>query len=119
MQPPDDFLESNAARLVEAGLGGDARLAPELRQAMLRRLVSEVQARATIPPFPEKALGLLTALGGLAILGGLAQFSQGQAQAFTHDFWPILALLLLLNLALLPVASGVIVFYRRKHAQAD
>lgn len=117
MQQSDDFLEANTARLVEASMGGEARLDPQLRQAMRQHLISELNARTAIHPFPEKALGLLTIFGLLAIAGTLTQLSQGQMTAFENGLWPILILLLLANLALLPIASVVIVLHRRTHEQ--
>ena len=120
MPESDDFLESNTVRLIGAGLGGDARLNPELRESMRRRLAGELNAKtADKSPFPEKALILLTALGLLAVLVILAQFSRMGAQTFNDGLWPVLALLLLLNIALTPVASIVIIAGRRSHGQAD
>jgi hypothetical protein len=119
VHPSDDFLESNMARLIKAGMSGEARLDPELRESMGRRLAGEGNARAATAPFPEKALGLLTAFGVLAILGVLAQLNQVGVNTFENGYWLILALLLLFNLALTPVASVVIIARRRQHDQAN
>jgi hypothetical protein len=111
----DEVLESNTARLIQSGMGGEARLDSDLREALHRRLISELHAGLALPAFPEKALGLLTALGLLAVLSTLVQFSQAGMRAFENGFWPMLILLLLLNLMLIPVASIVIVLQRRSH----
>ena len=42
MPEPDDVLKSNTVRLIEAGLGGEARLNPELRESVRRRLADEL-----------------------------------------------------------------------------
>lgn len=119
MDHSDDLLESNTARLIEAGLGGEARPDPALREALRRRLVGELRAGLALPAFPEKALGLLTALGLLAVLGAAVQFSQAGMEAFENGLWPVLLLILLLNLALTPVASIVIVLRRRANDRAN
>src|SRR5512145_2476389 len=114
MQFPDDVLESNTARLLEAGMGGEARIDAKLRQSMRQRLVSELNTQTAIPPFPEKALGVLTTFTLLVVLAILMQLGQGQALTFENDLWPLVILLLLPNLALLTIASIVIIFHRRK-----
>lgn len=114
MDRSDDILECNTARLIQSGMGGEARLDPELREELRHRLVGELRAGLALPAFPEKALGVLTALGLLAALGVLVQVGQTGLRTFEDGIWPMLALLLLLNLALTPVASIVIIVLQRR-----
>jgi hypothetical protein len=120
MPESEDFLESNTDRLIEAGLGGEACLDPELRESLRLRLTDELKIKtAQKSPFPEKALAWLTALGLLAVLAVLAQFSRLGARMFDDAVWSALALLLLVNIALTPIASIVIVARRRPHGQEN
>ena len=120
MPETEDFLESNTDRLIEAGLGGAAHLDPELKESLCRRLTDELKLKtAQKSPFPEKALGWLTALGLLAVLAILEQFSRLGARMFDDGLWSVLALLLLVNIVLTPIASIVIVARRRPHGQEN
>ncbi len=119
MPESDDFLESNTVRLIEAGLGGEARLNPELRESVRRRLAEELNVRTAKNPFPERALIWLTGLVLSAALAILAQFSRLGALRFDDGLWSALALLLLLNIVLTPVASIVIIARRRPHGQEN
>ncbi len=113
----DDISEANTVRLIEAGLGGEARLNPELRESMRRRLADELNVRTAKSPFPERALIWLMVLGMSAALAILAQLSRLGAPKFDDGLWPALALLLLLNVVLTPVATIVIIVRRRPHGQ--
>ncbi len=118
MPKSDEFSEANTVRLIEAGLGGEARLNHERRESLRRRLADELNVRTAKSSFPNMALIWLMGLGLSAALAILARFIRLGASTFDNGFWPALALLLLLNIALTPVASIVIIARRRPHGQA-
>lgn len=119
MERSEDTLENNTARLIQAGMGGEAHPDTQARQALYRRLVEEVNARARASAFPEKALGMLASLWLLATFVLLAQFSQMGMRLLESGLWPLLLPFLLLNLGLAPVASIVIIIQRRSHETTD
>ncbi len=120
MLETENFLESNTDQLIVAGLGGEAHLDPELRESLCRRLTDELKLKTNQKsPFPEKVLGGLTGLGLLAGLEILAQFIKSGVRMFDDGLWSALALLLLVNIVLTPIASIVIVARRRPHGQEN
>ncbi len=112
-QPGDDFTQSNITRLLQAGLGDEARLDPTLKKAMHHRLVRELRSEKASSAFPIKILAALSALGGLVALWVLAKVGEIDMNITGSERWLMLALPLLTNILLSPVASLVIIIKRR------
>ena len=112
-QPGDDFTQSNITRLLEAGLSGEARLDPTLKKTMYQQLVHELRSAREPSAFPVKVLAALSALGGLAALWVLIQVGQIDMSMTESDRLLMLAMPLLANIMLAPVASLVIIIKRR------
>lgn len=112
MNQEDPMLEENVARLVRAAASAEARPTPELRQQVFQRLRDVLHDRTTPVRFPD---GLLAGLGlVLSLAGGWSGLSLlGILPSATEN--PLLLLIavgLLLNLALVPVA-GIVIVKRR------
>jgi hypothetical protein len=112
--------ESNAARLVEAAMGGDARLDPRVKERVWLRMAAEMAkqpapAQEQPAPFPDFAIGILVALLALAAAGTLVQYFGAPVSVAGSSWSALTRTLLLLNLAMVPVASTLIVVRRRSH----
>ncbi|MFC1595520.1 hypothetical protein ACFL3X_01245 [Gemmatimonadota bacterium] len=114
MEHKDNHLESNIARLVRESYGPQSRLDPELHEDMLRRLRGVSDATRSRTEFPD---GVLLALTGVLILMAVwlvIQISSGQSIMSSTPL-VIMAAILMLNLALVPI-SGIVIVMRRRHA---
>lgn len=115
----DRPLEGNMARLLQAALGGEAQLRPELRRQTLGRLLAEMRARPAAVAFPDTVVVLLGGVLALAACGLALLAADGGAMAWNAS--PVLLLLaagLALNLAVMPI-SGVVIVLRRYREQAS
>ncbi len=107
------FLEENAARLIQAGFGAEARPDTLTRQQTWRRLVAQMHANRTAVAFPDWALVFLT--GALVLVAAwLAGQTLGAGVPLTvSQPLVVVALLLTSTLVWVPVAAILIVIRRR------
>jgi hypothetical protein len=109
----EDHLEENTKRLLRAALGSEARPSPKVRTRtfmLLTRL-----ARTKTPAFPDTALALLGCLVfiGAVWLAGRCISLDSITAALTSSH--LLAILLALNLIVMPFAGLVIILRRRSN----
>jgi hypothetical protein len=112
MNQEDPMLEENVARLVRAAASAAAHPTPELRQQVFQQLREALRNRTAPVRFPD---GLLVGLGlALSLAGGWSLLSLiGVLPSSTEN--PLVLLIavgLLFNLALVPVA-GIVIVKRR------
>lgn len=114
-ESPDD---RNLEKLIRASFGPDARLTPETRIRIYRRLVTEWRETRQPKEFPKVIL---------ALFGGLFLLLAGMTVPLVWDAgarWPQIftlnpfGILVLLNVAFLPIASLVIIIRRKSWANA-
>ena len=112
MNQEDPMLEENVARLVRAAASAEAHPTPEFRQQTFRRLQGVLRNRTAPVRFPD---GLLVGLGlVLNLAGGWSLLSLVGVLPFSAEN-PLVLLIavgLLFNLALVPVA-GIVIVKRR------
>ena len=115
----EQWRENNAARLIQAGIGGDARLDPRVKERVWLRLAAQMPKQPALAPFPDFAIGTLGVLLVLAAAGALSRFLGFAAPFMPPSMSPSLFFVplffLVLNFAMIPVASIVIVIRRRSH----
>lgn len=108
----EDHLEKNTARLVQASFGRQARPDSAARAETLKLLVGELSEQAGAGEFPGVVLVLL---GGMLVLTAIWLAGQilsvGKIATASLPV-AVIAFWLALNLALLPVASVIIVLKR-------
>lgn len=110
MPDRDPILEEeNVQRLVQAGMGGDARPGAAALARTLARLRSEQRLLQPAPDFPLSALGLLA-----TVLLGMGVWVVSQSAASPGLGAQLAGVVLGLNLIWVPVASLVII-QRRRH----
>ena len=114
---PYDRDEENAARLIGAALGPDARPSPATRSRAFAQLLAESR-RLHPATFPDRALALL--IGALALMAawivvqgaGLAP-SGANGGGEQGAMFVVVAAVLAVNLVMVPVAGAVIILRRR------
>jgi len=107
-------FDRNLERLIRASFGPDSRLTPSTREQLHQRLSAVFHETRQPQEFPAGILALFSGL--VLLLAATGVFSAwGASVRLTLSFAsnPI-GLLVLANLACLPIASLVIVFFRRK-----
>jgi len=109
--------EENLERLLHAAYSSQVRPDPLKRAANLRRLAEAIRPQNAPSEFPEKALALLTLLLVGVGFWVLFQVASGSFMANQDEALEVMALFVLANLLLTPVAGFLIVARRRKHAQ--
>lgn len=110
MPDRDPILEEeNVQRLVQAGLGVDARPSAAARVRTLARLRGEQRLLQPVPDFPLSALCLL-----VIVLLGVGVWLVSQSAASPSPGAQLAGVVLGLNLIWVPVASLVII-QRRRH----
>lgn len=112
-RPEVGQAEDNAALLIRAAMGPEARPSAGLRRSVLRRLLQEASRSAPVA-FPDGAVVLL---GGLLLIvaGALGWLlAQGDQSLAANVALLLPALGLALNLVLVPVA-GIVIVLGRKH----
>lgn len=109
MNDRETHFEQNLQRCLQASCGPESRLTPVTREQLRRELVRAVVTRGQPGPtgFPISALAVLT--GFLCLLGIAWGASGARGSIHTSPF----VVLMLVNLAGLPVASLVIVLRRK------
>lgn len=115
MSHENPHVEENIARLIEVGLGPQARPEPTIRGQTWRLLKAQLYERRDVPAFSNTALAVLT-----GILTVLAVWLIGQVQAASGPVHLslsliLVALLVTANLLWVPIA-GILIVIRRRHA---
>jgi len=113
MNREGNCLEENAARLVRAAYGPSARPSPKASKRVFRLLLGQVRARSATPSFPDAALAVLGAIVALLAVFLAVQSALPRTSLGTNPSLLAAAIMLVLNLAWVPVASIVIVMRRR------
>jgi hypothetical protein len=110
-------VERNIERLVEAAFNRDARLAASSRDATYRLLLADLRSRRGVEAFPERLLVLLTVIVVLLTAWLVARLGLGDFTASASPVLPLAAALVVINVAVVPVAALVVVI-GRKHVEA-
>lgn len=113
MNEEGNCLEENTARLVRAAYGPSARPSPEASQRVFRLLLGHVRVRPATPGFPDAALVALGAIVVFLAVGLAIQVAFPMTSLNASPSLLAAAMVLILNLAWVPVASIVIVLRRR------
>ena len=106
------YLDNNTARLIRTAFGPDARPSEQAAERLFLAARALVHARATVVAFPDAAVGILgTMLVLVAIWLSIQLVITG---TYALGIPPLLAMAtwLAANLALLPIASIVILIRR-------
>jgi hypothetical protein len=106
-------FEENLSRLMHAGLPPDARPGAETRAEVFRRLVEITRARADSRSFPDHlvvAIAAAIVLVAAWLVGRMA----GQGLPAAGLAATAFVLIVVLNLAMVPLA-GVVIVLRRRH----
>jgi hypothetical protein len=118
-QENKQWEENDMARLIQAGIGGDARLDPAVKERVWLRLAAQMPKQPVLAPFPDFAIGTLGVLLVLAAVGALVRYLGTSAPSMLPSMSPSLFFIplffLILNFAMIPVASILIVIRRRSH----
>jgi len=115
----EQWRENNTAQLIQAGIGADARLDPRVKERVWLRLAAQMSTQPAPAPFPDFAIGTLGVLLVLAAVGALVRYLGTSAPSMLPSMSPSLFFIplffLVLNFAMIPVASILIVIRRRSH----
>ena len=101
------------ARLIRAAYGPDVRPTPRARRRALQMLLAHTRARSTGADFPDLVVGLLGSAWGAAGVWLGAGAIGGDLSLWANPGLLPVAVLLALNLAVVPVA-GVVIWKRRQ-----
>lgn len=114
MSDEECVLEENVKNLMQAGFDYQVRPSPEQHQRVLQKLLT-VQAENREPNFPAPVIigiiGLLMALAGWLVV----KWSVSDMPPFPIIYLGVL--IIMVNLAWIPVASLTIIFTRRFYAK--
>ena len=114
MNENERYLDRNTAHLVRAAFGPHARPSARAAEQALRLLLDQVRERSAKAPFPDAAVGVLGATLVLAAICLTAQVIVNGTSLTVNPSLLGLAAWLSANLALLPVAS-IVILIRRQH----
>ena len=114
MNDRERYLDRNTAHLVQAAFGPHARPSARAAEQMLRLLLDQVRERSAQAPFPDAAVGILGATLVLAATWLTVQVIVSGTSLTVNPSLLILAAWLGANLALVPVASIVILIRRQR-----
>jgi hypothetical protein len=118
MNQQESPYDRNLEKLIRASFGPDARLAPETRNQLYRRLVAELRETRRPKEFPKGILALFSSLVFLlAVTSVLSVWETGVQWPQIFALNPF-GLLVLVNLAYLPISSLVIILRRKSWASA-
>ena len=106
------YLDKNTARLVWAAFGPDARPSEQAAERLFLAVRALVRARAAVVAFPDAAVGILGAMLVLVAIWLSIQLVITGTYALGVPPLLVMAAWLAANLALLPVASVVILLRR-------
>jgi hypothetical protein len=114
MNDKEHYLEENVARLIQAGLGKEACLDPLTRERTRQSLLAQFQKEQATGTFSDRRL--VTLAGILVFMAAwLGIQTLGASEPITESI-PLLivAVVLTLNLALVPVAAIIIIIRERR-----
>jgi len=114
MNEEGNCVEENTARLVRAAYGPSARPSPQASERVFRLLLGHVKERPATPSFPDAALVALGALVAAVAVCVAAQVVLPRASLGASPSLLAAAMMLVLNLAWVPVA-GIVIVMRRRH----
>ena len=106
-------VEENLSRLLRAGLPPDARPGAETRAEVFRRLVEMTRARADSRSFPDHLIAVIAAAIVLVTAWLVGRMAGGQGLPAAGPAATAFVLVVILNLAMVPIAGFVIVLRRR------
>ena len=114
MNDRERYLDRNVAHLIRTAFGPQARPSARAAEQALRLLLDQVRDRSAKAPFPDAVVGVL---GATLVLAGVWLTAQVIVNGTLPTFNPSLlmtAAWLGANLALVPVASIVILIRRQR-----
>jgi hypothetical protein len=114
MNERERYLDRNTAHLIRAALGSQARPSARAAEQALRLLLDQVRERSAKAPFPDAAVGILGATLVLAATWFTVQVIVSSPSLTANPSLLMMAAWLAANLALLPVASIVILIRRQR-----
>jgi hypothetical protein len=106
--------DQNLARLMRAACGPEVRPAPGARRRTLQALLAYTRARSPHADFPDLVVGLLGVAWVVAAAWLGARVVVGDLSLWANPGLLPMAVLLVLNLAVVPVA-GVVIWKRRQY----
>ena len=108
------FFEDNMARLIRAAMPPGARPDPVRRAELLLKLTAEAERAAARSAFPDRLVCVLAA--ALVVLAAwvAGRLGAGSIAGAPGPALTVLAVALVLNLAMVPVA-GFLIVVRRHH----
>ena len=115
MNQRERYLEENTARLIRAAFDPNARPSPHASERAFQSLLADVRARSAAVAFPDSAVGVLGATLALAATWLAIQAAAAATSFIANPPLLLMAAWLALNLALVPIAS-VVILIRRQHA---
>jgi hypothetical protein len=114
MNDKEHYLEENVARLIQAGLGKEARLDPFARERTRQSLLAQFQKEQATGTFSDRRLVTLAGiLVFMAVWLGIQTLGAGEPVTESIPLL-IVAVVLTLNLALIPVAAIIIIIRERR-----
>jgi hypothetical protein len=114
MNERERYLDRNVAHLIRTAFGPQARPSARAAEQALRLLLDQVQGRSTEIAFPDAAVGILGATLVLAATWLTAQVIVSGPSLTANPSLLMMAAWLGANLALVPVASIVILIRRQR-----
>jgi hypothetical protein len=114
MNDRERYLDRNTAHLVRAAFGPRARPSARAAERTLRLLLDRVRKRPAEVPFPDAVVGVLGAMLVLAATWLAAQVAATGTLSRANPALLMLTAWLGANLALVPVASIVILVRRQR-----
>ena len=114
MNERERYLDRNAAHLIRVAFGPHARPSARAAEQALRLLLDQVRERSAKAPFPDAAVGVLGATLVLAATWLTAQVIVTGTLPSANPSLLMMAAWLGANMALVPVASIVILIRRQR-----
>jgi hypothetical protein len=114
MNERERYLDRNTAHLIRMAFGPHARPSARAAEQALRLLLDQVRERAAEAAFPDAVVGILGATLVLAATWLTAQVIVTGTSLTASPSLLVLAAWLAANLALVPVASIVILIRRQR-----
>lgn len=108
-----DLERENIAHLIRTSYSSDARPHPQTGEQIYRKLFAYSQKRFAPVEFPDIAVGAMGIILVLVAVYITHQLMAGTSYA-AHPTFLLIAIWLVLNLLVLPVA-GVVIVIRRQH----
>jgi hypothetical protein len=114
MNERERYLDRNTAHLIRAALGPHARPSARAADQTFRLLLDQLRTRSSEVAFPDAAVGVLGTTLVLAATWLTAQVTITGTSPFANPSLLMMSAWAVTNLALLPVASIVILIRRQR-----